>query len=120
MPSGVESAHAGVLTAAAVRAAVALWWPGFSYKKAGVMFLDLHQADSVQAGLFDRSDGLRSLARMPAIDELNKRFGRDTVTYATSGRQRGGKLRSEQASARFTTDWEGLLSVGGRAGSLAR
>ncbi len=109
----VASADTGVLTAAAVRAAVALWRPGFSYKKAGVMFLDLHPAYTAQADLFDRPDGPRSLARMAAIDALNKRFGRDTVTYATSGRQRGWKLRSEQASARFTTDWDGLLSVGG-------
>ena len=49
------------------------------------MLLDLVQADRVQGGLFDRPDSARSQARMRALDQLNRRFGRDTVSYAAAG-----------------------------------
>ena len=48
---------------------------------------------------------------MRTLDSLNARYGRDTVTYAASGRRRAWKLRSDQLSPRYTTDWEELLSV---------
>ena len=44
------------------------------------MLLDLARADRVQGGLFDRPDDARSQARMRALDNLNRRFGRDTVS----------------------------------------
>ena len=45
------------------------------------------------------------------VDSFNARYGRDTVTYAASGRRRAWKLRSDQLSPRYTTDWDELLSV---------
>ncbi|WP_158804942.1 DUF4113 domain-containing protein [Acidisoma sp. L85] len=48
---------------------------------------------------------------MRVIDELNVRYGRDTITYAASGRRRAWKLRNDQLSRRYTTSWEELLAV---------
>ena len=48
---------------------------------------------------------------MRAVDALNRRYGRDTVTFAASGRRRGWKLRSEFLSPRYTTRWDELLLV---------
>lgn len=107
----VATADTGRLTGAALRALAAIWRPGYSYKKAGVMLLDLHKADRVQETLFHRADTPASQARMRAIDALNARFGRDTVTYAASGRRRGWKLRSSFHSPRYTTSWQELLKV---------
>jgi DNA polymerase V len=73
--------------------------------------LDLVPAATVQGALFDRPDTPRSQARMRAVDALNRRFGRDTVSSAASGRRRAWKLRSEFISKRFTTDWDELLRV---------
>ena len=75
------------------------------------MLLDLVPAAKVQGSLFDALDTLRSKARMRAVDALNRRFGRDTVTFAASGRRRAWKLRSEFLSLRFTTNWDELLRV---------
>jgi DNA polymerase V len=75
------------------------------------MLLGLSPADHVQGGLFDAPDDPKSLARMKAVDALNQRFGRDTISFAVSGRQRGWKLRSEFISPRYTTNWTELLSV---------
>ena len=75
------------------------------------MLLDLVPAAAVQGGLFDAADTPRSQARMRAVDALNRRFGRDTVSFAAAGRRRGWKLRSEFLSKRFTTNWDELLRV---------
>jgi DNA polymerase V len=107
----VATADTGKLIRAARWALAKIWKNGFRYKKAGVMLLDLGPASHVQADLFHAPDDGRSRARMGALDALNARFGRDTVTYATSGTHRRWKLRNEHISARFTTNWDELLSV---------
>ncbi|MDX7951786.1 Y-family DNA polymerase [Lichenihabitans sp. Uapishka_5] len=107
----VATADTGRLNRAALIALDALWRPGFSYKKAGVTLIDLGPAGRVQGSLFDRHDDARSLARMQALDALNARFGRGTVTFASMGRKPGWKLRTEFISGRYTTAWEDLLKV---------
>lgn len=107
----VASADSGKIINAARRGLAQIWRQGFSYKKAGVMLLELSAARNVQGDLFHATDDARSRARMAAIDALNARFGRDTVTFATSPRKRGWKLRSDHVSNRYTTSWDELLAV---------
>ncbi len=107
----VATADTGKLTHAAMRGLAAIWRAGFSYKKAGVMFLDLVPADTVQGGLFDAPDTPATRRLMAVVDRVNARYGRDTISFARSGRQRGWKLRSEHHSPRYTTSWEELLRV---------
>ena len=107
----VATADTGKLLKGAALALAAIWKPGFSYKKAGVILLDLAPAVQVQGDLWDRPDTLREAGLMTAIDKLNAHFGRDTVSYAASGRRRAWKLRSEFNSPRYTTDWNELLRV---------
>ena len=107
----VATSDTGKLNSAALRALRAIYRSGHHYKKAGVMLLDLVSASVVQGGLFDRPDSVKSAARMRAVDGLNRRFGRDTVTFAASGVARGWKLRNDFISPRFTTDWDELLRV---------
>jgi DNA polymerase V len=107
----VATADTGKLTSAALRGVGAIWKQGYRYKKAGVIFLDLRPATEVQGTLFDQPDTAARKRLMRALDSLNARYGRDTVTYAASGRRRAWKLRSDQLSPRYTTDWDELLSV---------
>jgi DNA polymerase V len=108
----VATADTGRIIAAAVKGLSAIWRPGFNYKKAGVMLLDLVKADQVQRSLFDQPDTPQSQARMRAVDTLNRRFGRDTVVYATAGiARRGWSMKRDSLSLRYTTDWEELLTV---------
>ncbi len=99
----VATADTSRLIATARRALALIYKPGHQYKKAGVMLFDLAPADRVQGSFFDAPDTPEDHARMAAIDTLNKRFGRDTVTFATSGTTRGWKLKSEFVSSRYTT-----------------
>ena len=109
----VATADTGTIIGAAHHALGAIWRPGFHYKKAGAMLLDLVKADRVQAALFDHPDDPRSQARMRALDTLNRRFGRDTVSYAAAGvRRRGWSMQRGCLSPRYTTSWDELLTVG--------
>ena len=107
----VATADTGKLIGAALRGLRMIWRDGFSYKKAGVLFLDLVPAASVQAGLFDAPDTPARQRLMGVVDRLNAQYGRDTVSFARSGRQRAWKLRSLHHSPRYTTSWEELLRV---------
>ena len=107
----VATADTARLIGAALRALAVLYRPGFRYKKAGVVFLDLVPAANVPGSLFDAPDSAASQARMRAIDTLNRRFGRDTVTFAAAGARRAWKIRSAFLSSRYTTRWDELLRV---------
>ena len=107
----VATADTGKLAAAARRGLAAIWRPGFRYKKAGVIFLNLCPAAKVQGGLFDTPDIPARQRLLRVVDQLNARYGRDTITYAASGRKRPWKLRSDQLLQRYTTSWEELLRV---------
>ena len=48
---------------------------------------------------------------MRAVDALNRRFGRNTVTFAAAGIRRPWKPRSAFLSPRYPTRWEELLRV---------
>ena len=76
---------------AARAASRAIWRPGYRYKKAGVMLLDLHPANRVQAGLFDRPDDARRIALMRTLDSSTARYGRDTLRFAAAGRRQPGR-----------------------------
>jgi hypothetical protein len=65
----------------------------------------------VQVGLFDKADDARRVTLMRTVDQLNLRFGLDTVSFAAAGRRRPWKLRREFLSPRYTTTWDELLRV---------
>src|SRR5579884_2444226 len=97
----VATADTGKLIGAALRALAVVYRPEFSYKKAGVMFLDLIPAANVSGGLFDAPDSAASQARMRAIDILNRRFGRGTVAFAAAGIRRRWRPKSAFLSPRY-------------------
>ena len=107
----VASADTSVLLAAAMHAVARLWRNGYRYKKAGVELLDISAAAIVQGDLWAAPDSTRRKALMKAVDVLNADYGRATVRFAASGIKQGWKLRCEQRSPRYTTEWSEILSV---------
>ena len=57
---------------------------------------------------------------MRALDHLNRRFGRDTVTYAAAGIARSWKMQRGSLSPRYSTCWDELLRVGDSPGRGGR
>jgi hypothetical protein len=92
----VATADTGKLIGAALSALAVVYRPEFSYKKAGIMFLELIPGAKVSGGPFDAPDSAASQARMRAVDALNRRFGHSTVTFAAAG---DGGLRRQSPSS---------------------
>ena len=92
-----------------------IFLPGFAYAKAGVMLYGLERADAVQgsllalaAGLESGGDGRRQ-SLMRSLDNINNRFGRDTVIFGAQGMgEAPWHMRQEHRSPRLTTSWDEL------------
>ncbi len=86
--------------------------PGFRYKKAGVMLIDLVPAGIQQGELFapgmendpDRRDRLLSV-----LDTLNEQMGKGTLRFAAEGTEQSWRMRRENLSPGYTSAWEGLV-----------
>jgi DNA polymerase V len=95
----------------ALRGLELIFKPGFNYKKAGVMISGIVPENQVQIGLFDTHKREIDTKAMKALDELNRRMGRDTVKIAVQGFGRDWQLRQERKSRCYTTRWQELLEV---------
>ncbi len=101
------------LVAVALKGLKILFREEYHYKKAGVMVSGIVPENEVQMDLFELDEKRRKLERraMLALDQLNRRLGRDTVKVAKQGYNRSWHLRQERRSRRYTTRWEELPEV---------
>jgi len=77
---------------------------GGVYTKCGVLLEDLNPAGAAQTDLFAISDP-RAPGLLAAMDGLNARFGRDTITVATQGRgPKAFDTKRSQKSNSWTTN----------------
>ena len=113
VPLRSPTSDIAAITAAAVCGAKAIYRPGYNYAKAGVMLLDLQTSNVVQgeldldAGLSERND------LMIAMDSLNSKYGRNTVSLASSGvghksGSRAWAMRQEMLTTKYTTRWDDI------------
>ena len=65
-----------------------IWREGFSYRKAGVMALDIQHGHAIQLNLFDPDDHGKLRRLMTSIDGINNMYGSRSVKLAP-GLQRG-------------------------------
>lgn len=89
--------------------------PGFAYAKAGVMLYGLERADAMQGSLLALAAGNdacgdgRRQRLMRSLDDINGRFGRDTVIFGAQGMGHAPwHMRQEHRSPRMTTSWDEL------------
>ncbi|GAB4359449.1 MAG: Y-family DNA polymerase [Methylohalobius crimeensis] len=105
--------NTGDLIRAAVKGLKQIHRLGPVYQKAGVMLLDLVPAGIGQGTLFDAETdrSRRSDRLMQALDDINRRYGRQTLHYA--GEALNGRWRMRQAlkSPSYTTRWKALPVV---------
>ena len=119
------TADGRALVAAAIAILDRFWRDGFSWRKAGVMLLDLSPAGHIQPTLF--TNHVTSNGLMKAVDRINDRFGRGTIGLGLSARDAGWRMRQEQLSPHYTTRWQDIPSVrmiekvssGAEAGAIA-
>ena len=84
----------------------AIYQPGYRYKKAGVLCLDLVPDDEKQTSLFQAVDPVQEEKQrrlMAAADALNLHYGRGTIRTATAGFHQRWQMRRDQLSPCYTT-----------------
>ena len=120
VPLPEATADTRVLTQWAIRILRRIYRPGFGYHKAGVMLLDLVPAAKRQLALFDSQGGAgdaRSGKLMAVLDDINQRYGRQSLRLAAEGVERSWQMRRGNLSPGYTTSWDGLpVARAGRYG----
>jgi DNA polymerase V len=85
---------------------------GYHFKKAGVIVLDIVPEEQVQQSLFEvPEDNKKEGQVMRSLDNLNNRFGKDLVRFASQGYGKKWKLRQMRLSPCYTTNVQQLLVV---------
>jgi DNA polymerase V len=69
--------------------------PGLQYRKAGVILSDLVSAKTISTRLFERREFERRHALSKIIDEINFRYGRDVLRFATLEDKGGWQGKSD-------------------------
>lgn len=82
---------------------------GPAYRKVGVMLAGIVPRGRIQTNLFHTGpEGPKELALMQAVDAINARFARGTVSWAAEGFERPWWMRQARKSPLFTTSWSDL------------
>lgn len=95
-----------------------IYKPGMQYKKAGVAFWGLLDEDKTfqiddlfsDNEALEKSD-LKQKSISQAIDKLNKRYGSGSIVLASNGLKQAWKVKSDQRSPNYTTEWDEILRV---------
>lgn len=98
----------GEMIAAGKRCVKRLFRPKERYKKCGVILLDLMPAKSVVPDLFWQGLSPKRQAMMAVFDDINARFGKNTLFFGAMGTNPQWKMRSDRKSAHNSTSWQHL------------
>jgi DNA polymerase V len=100
------SADTRLLVRAVLFALKKIYRPGYAYQKAGVMLMEIGKAQVAQGLLLpEHRAGKRAAGLMKAMDALNLRFGRNTVSVFSSPAYKPWSVRREAMSPCYTTRW---------------
>ncbi len=110
----VPTADGGQITAQLVVALRSSFNRQSQYHRVNIMLYDFLNKDSLQSNLFDSAslEAIQSsTARLQAVDTLNKRYGHQTVHYATEDLSKAWQPKQALRSPRYTTNWQELPIV---------
>lgn len=106
IPLANASADTRLLVRAALFGLKKIYRPGYIYKKTGVMLMGIGEAQVAQGSLLlEHGAGQRSESLMKAMDALNRRYGRHTVSVFASAAPKSWAMRRENMSPCYTTRW---------------
>ena len=108
LPSPTDDTR--TLVSVALWALKRLYRAGYNYQKAGVMLSDLVPAEGCQTDLFaNRALSIKSKKLMTVMDNINKKMGKESIKVASEGFKRPWKMKQENKSPSYTTNWDELL-----------
>lgn len=86
-----------------------IYKPNYNYAKAGVMLSELVPFKGVQTDLFSPMQStLKSDELMATMDKINHKMGKESIKLASEGFRRPWKMRQENKSPSYTTNWDGV------------
>jgi len=89
-----------------------LYRPHYNYAKAGVMLSELVPAGYAQIDMFTRTEtSNKSSELMKAMDSINRKMGKDAIKLASEGFRKPWKMKQENKSPAYTTDWSNIVSA---------
>ncbi|MEX0995829.1 MAG: Y-family DNA polymerase [Flavobacteriaceae bacterium] len=84
--------------------------PGYHYKKAGVIVMNITPDTQKQYTLFT-NENPKHPTIMHIVDKLNKAYGNNKIKFATQSLGRQWKMKQEKRSPRYSTNIKEIISV---------
>lgn len=84
---------------------------GYDYRKVGIILSGLTPSEKLTKRMFDDEGFQRRHNLMKAIDEINRKFGKDTVRFGCVQTEGSWKMKQIRKSPCYTTNWQELLVV---------
>ncbi len=103
------TSHTPTLIAAAEGLLRKIYRPGHRYRKVGVFLTELCPEATAQLTLFEAKPDNAAARLDTIVDQLNRKYGTNTVRYGAMGFGQQWKMRQNRKSRGFTTRWEELL-----------
>ena len=85
---------------------------GYSYKKAGVLLLNLQPRDQYQGLLFKDHHNEKKGRLVEALESINSRHGTGTAFLAAQGIDRTWDMKRNRRTPRYTTNWNEIPAIG--------
>jgi DNA polymerase V len=85
--------------------------PGYAYKKAGVILLDLVSSSFRQGLLFEEHGSLHRSEFVDAVEEVASRYGAGGAFWGGQGIGKQWRMKREMRTPRYTTCWEDLPEI---------
>jgi DNA polymerase V len=98
------------LIATALRCLQGIYKSGYRYQKAGVLLTGLVPQGPRQPSLFSPATA-ENKPLMSALDQINSRWGADTIRYGVTGAGKSWEMRQSYKSPAYTTNWQELPVV---------
>lgn len=83
---------------------------GYSYKKAGVIALNLSSSVVEQSNIFEQKNQ-KHVPLMNTIDKINKQMGKHMVRLGTQAHGKTWKMRQERLSPNYTTKIKDIITI---------
>src|SRR3990167_712122 len=100
-----------LITAVAIKLLKKLFKRGYHYQKVGIVLLNLMPDHIQQNDLFAQNKSEDNQKMMSVLDEINKKWGAQTLFLASEGTEKTWTVKSSRRSFRYTTSWDELLMV---------
>lgn len=95
-----------------------MYRPHYHFMKAGVMLLDLVDAERHQLSLLGPTPHHHHPLLMAAVDQINQQMGQGTISFGMTNAPAAWQLRCAHRSPRFTTRWDELMLAGTHPGAI--